>query len=150
MQLPREQRPWAPGAVEYWRSFGTHIGEAVAPIEPPAALKGLETRAVRIRPDVVLSCKPVDLNVVFERFDLPVNKRFDLVIATNIFVYYDTLEQALALLNISPLLKPGGFLLTNEWLPRLPEIPMRSVRYTSVRYGEGAAEGDNIFWWKRE
>ena len=72
-------------------------------------------------PDVVLSCAPVDLNVVVDQLDIPAKERFDLVIATNVFVYYDTLEQALGLRNISTLLKSGGFLLgdrlTDNHLP---------------------------------
>jgi SAM-dependent methyltransferase len=150
VQLPREtRRPWASEAVQYWRSFGNQIGVAVAPIKPPGTLLSLETRAVGVRRDVVLSCAPMDLDVVFDRIEMPADERFDLVVATNIFVYYDTLEQALALQNVSTLLKPGGFLLSNDWLPPLPEVPMRSVGYTFVRYAEGASAGDNIFWWKR-
>jgi SAM-dependent methyltransferase len=150
VQLPRESWPWAAEAVEYWRSFGSHIGKPVAAIQPPPALKDLESRAVAIRPEIVLSCKPVDLNVVFEQLDQPARTQFDLVIATNIFLYYDALEQALALQNISTFLKPGGFLLTNDWLPHVSEIPMRSARYTPVRYGENGDWGDNIFWWQRQ
>jgi chemotaxis methyl-accepting protein methylase len=60
------------------------------------------------------------LNVVFEQFDQSATRRFDLIIATNVLLYYDTLEQALALQNISTLLKPAGFLLTNDLLPKLP------------------------------
>src|SRR6266480_1045749 len=150
VQLPRESWPWVAEAVQYWRSFGSEIGEPAAPVQPPPALKGLETRAVAIRPDVILSCKPVDLNVVFEQFDRSDTRRFDLIIATNVFLYYDTVEQALALQNISTLLKPGGFFLTNDWLPGLPQIPMRSMGYTPVRYGESGDWGDNIFWWQRQ
>lgn len=149
VQLPREARPWVSEAVQYWRSFGARIGGSVAPIAPPGVLKGLETRAVAIRPDVVLSCVPEDLNVVFDQLDIPAEQRFDLVIATNVFVYYDTLEQALGLRNISTLLKSGGFLLSNDWVPLLPGVPMFSAGHTSVRYAGGAADGDNIFWLKR-
>jgi SAM-dependent methyltransferase len=150
VQLPRESWPWAPEAVQYWRSFGSEIGTPVAPIQPPPALEGLETRAVAIRPEVVLSCKPVDLNVVFEQFDRSATRPFDLIIATNVFLYYDTFEQALALRNISTLLKPGGFFLTNDWLPHVHQIPMRSTGYTPVRYGESGDWGDNVFWWQRQ
>ena len=138
VQLPRESWPWVTEAVQYWRAFGSEIGEPAAPVQPPPALKGLETRAVAIRPDVILSCKPVDLNVVFEQVDRSDTGRFDLIIATNVFLYYDTLEQALALQNISTLLKPGGFFLTNDWLPGVSQIPMRSMGYTPVQYGEGS------------
>jgi SAM-dependent methyltransferase len=150
VQLPRESWPWVADAIQYWRSFGTEIGRPVVPIQPPPALKGLETRAVEIRPEVILSCKPVDLNVVFEQFDRSTTRRFDLIIATNVFLYYDTVEQALALQNISTVLKPAGFLLTNDWLPQLPQIPMRSMGYTPVRYGESGEWGDNVFWWQRQ
>jgi SAM-dependent methyltransferase len=150
VQLPRESWPWAAEAVEYWRLFGSNIGDPVPPIDPPPALNGLETRAVGIRPEVVLSCDPVDLNVVFEQFDGPATTRFDLIIATNVFLYYDTLQQALALQNISTLLKPGGFLLTNGWLPDVPAIPMKSIGYTPIKYGEQGDWGDNVFWWQRQ
>jgi len=86
VQLPRESWPWAAEAVHYWRSFGSEIGTPVAPIQPPPALNGLETRAVAIRPEVVLSCKPVDLNIVFEHFADSATKPFDLIIATNVFL----------------------------------------------------------------
>jgi SAM-dependent methyltransferase len=150
VQLPRESWRWASEAVQYWRSFGSEIGTLVAPIQPPPALTGLETRAVAIRPEVVLSCKPVDLNVVFEHFDQSATRPFDLIIATNVFIYYDTFEQALALQNISTLLKPDGFFLTNDWLPHVPQIPMRLMGYTPVRYGESGDWGDNVFWWQRQ
>ena len=150
MQLPRESWPWAPEAVQYWRSFGSEIGAPVAPIQPPPALTGLETRAVAVRPEVVLSCKPVDLNIVFEEFDRSATGQFDLIIATNVFIYYDAFEQALALRNIATLLKPGGFFLTNDWLPHVSQIPMRSMGYTPVRYGESGDWGDNVFWWQRQ
>jgi SAM-dependent methyltransferase len=149
-QLPRESWPWAPEAVQYWRAFGSEIGGAVAPIQPPPALTGLETRAVAVRPEVVLSCKPVDLNIVFEEFDRSATGSFDLIIATNVFIYYDAFEQALALRNIATLLKPGGFFLTNDWLPHVSQIPMRSMGYTPVRYGESGDWGDNVFWWQRQ
>jgi SAM-dependent methyltransferase len=150
VQLPRESWTWAAEAVQYWRSFGSEIGAPVAPIQPPPALTGLETRAVAVRPEVVLSCKPVDLNIVLEEFNRSATGPFDLIIATNVFLYYDTFEQALALRNISTLLKPGGFFLTNDWLPHVPQIPMRSMGYTPVRYGESGDWGDNVFWWQRQ
>ena len=150
VQLPRESWPWAAEALQYWHSFGSEIGKIVTAIDPPPALNGLETRAVAIRPEVVLSCKPVDLNVVFEAFKESNTKPFDLIVATNVLLYYDTLQQALALQNISTLLKPGGLLLTNDWLPQVPQIPMRFVGYTPVKYGESGDWGDNVFWWQHQ
>jgi SAM-dependent methyltransferase len=150
VQLPRESWPWAPEAVQYWSSFGSEIGAAISPIQPPPALAGLETRAVAIRPEVVLSCRPVDLNIVLEEFDASNTGTFDLIIATNVLIYYDAFEQALALQNIATLLKPGGFFLTNDWLPHVSQIPMTSKGYTPVRYGESGDWGDNVVWWQRK
>ncbi len=54
--LPRDvARPWPPELVVYWKALGDRAGTAVPPIRPPKLFKGLETRAVRIRPDVVLT-----------------------------------------------------------------------------------------------
>ena len=148
IQLPRDPRQsWTPAAVEYWRAFGNRAGKSVAPIRPPAELK-LETRAVEIRPAVVLACEPVDLNVVLERMNLPAAERFDLIVATNVFVYYDRLEQALALQNVSTLLKPGGILLTNDDLRAIPQVPMRRLGETAVRYSD--KYGESVVWYQRQ
>jgi len=146
IQLPRDpQQGWTPAAVDYWRAFGDRSGEDVEPTAPPS---GLDARAVEIRPDVVLASQPVDLNVVLQRLDLPAAERFDLIVATNVFVYYDRLQQALALQNVSTLLKPGGILLTNNQLPEIPQIPMRKLGETAVRYSERL--GETVVWYRRE
>ncbi len=124
VQLARDvSRPWPPQLIDYWRALGDRVGTAVTPIQPPRIFQGLETRAVRIRPEVVLACEPVDINIVLERRNLPVvdhgADRFDLVVATNIFVYYDAFEQALALENARAMMKTGGLLLTNDKLPEV-------------------------------
>ena len=148
LQLPRDpSRGWIPGAPHYWRAFGDHIGDAVAPISPPPILKSLETRAVRIRPGVVLSCQPQDLNIVLNR-EMSNHEQFDLIVATNIFLYYGTLEQALALQNVAYLLKPGGFLISNTALPDLPDISMRLISYIKVPY-QTAGVGDYMILYRK-
>jgi SAM-dependent methyltransferase len=149
IQLPRDpKQSWTPAAVEYWRAFGDRAGKSVVPIRPPAALAGLQTRAVEIRPAVVLSVDPVILNIVLERIDYPAAERFDLIVATNVFVYYDRLEQALALQNVSSLLKPGGILLSNDELLEIRQVPMRRVGETALRYTEKL--GDSVIWYRKQ
>jgi SAM-dependent methyltransferase len=152
IQLPRESgdpgASWKPAAIEYWRAFGDHAGKSVAPIRPPVELKGLVTRAVEIRPAVVLSSEPVDLNVVLDRMNLPAAERFDLIVATNVFVYYGPLELSLALQNVSTLLKPGGILLSNDDLGEIPQIPMRRLGATAVRYTDSLV--DSVVWYRRQ
>jgi len=80
--------------------------------------------------------------------NLPAAERFDLIVATNVFVYYDHLEQGLALQNVSTLLKPGGMLLSNDALPEIPPVPMRGVGQTDVWYTDKL--GTSVIWYRRE
>jgi len=147
VQLPRDSSAaWTPQAIAYWRAFGDQIGTEVRPIKPPALLQGIETRAVRIRPDVVQVLEPADSNVIVETQE---KANFDVVIATNILVYYDVFDQALALSNIAAMLKPGGFLLTNDELPMVQAIQMRLVDRTTVIYTEQPRYSDTVFWYQR-
>jgi len=135
IQLPRQVAPaWPPDLIAYWRSLGDRVGTEVTPIPPPPAFQGLETRAVRIRPDVVLTLHPVDLNIVLERMNLAEADRFDLIVATNIFIYYDAFERSLALENAGAMLKRGDLLLTNDRLPEVPGGSMRLDGVTEVQY----------------
>jgi SAM-dependent methyltransferase len=144
VRVPRQG--WTPGAVDYWRSFGDRAGQPAAPVPPPAGLGRLDTRAAEIRPEVVLACEPVNLNIVAARLSLPAEERFDLIVATNVFVYYNRLEQALAFQNAAAMLKPGGILLTNDPLPEVSAIPARRTGQTAVRYSERF--GEPVFWYQ--
>lgn len=148
VQLPRDAaRPWPPDLIAYWNSLGDQVGDSVAAIAPPRIFEGLQTRAVRIRPDVVLACAPVDLDIVFERDDLAEADRFDLIVATNIFLYYDRFRQALALENVGAMLKPRGFLLTNDRLPTAPEGSMSLRGVTVVPFGSAR---EAVGWYQKQ
>ena len=73
----------------------------------------------------------LNVNIVTERLD---GEAFDLVIATNVFIYYDLLEQALAMSNVEAMLKPGAFLLANFSAPNLTSVTIRPVETTTTRY----------------
>jgi hypothetical protein len=152
VQLPRDiARPWPPGLIGYWNSLGDQVGTAIAPIAPPRIFEGLETRAVRIRPDVVLACEPMDLNIVLERLNLPAAEHFDLMVGTNIFVYYDAFEQTLALENAGAMLKPGGILLTNDRLPVVAGGSMRLAGTTVVPYNSpGVSASQAVGWYRKQ
>lgn len=118
LQLPRDvSRPWPPDLIAYWNAFGDQIAMTVPPLHPPAIFPGLPARAVQVRSDIVRACEPVDLDIIVQRLTLAPQDRFDLIVATNIFVYYDAFEQGLALENVAAMLKPGGLLLTNDRVP---------------------------------
>jgi hypothetical protein len=147
--LPRERdSSWAPDLVGFWKAAGNRVGEEAPAISAPS---GIDVRAVRIRPEIVMSLQVRDLNIVVERLD-PVadDERFDLVIATNILVYYDVLEQSLALANIAGMLRPGGLLLSNNVLVELPTTPIRSIGHTDAIYSDLPDDRDQIVWYTRQ
>jgi hypothetical protein len=152
IQLPRDvARPWPPQLIGYWNTLGDRVGTSIAPITPPRIFQGLETRAVRIRPDVVLACEPIDLNIVLERLNLAAADHFDLMVATNIFVYYDAFEQTLALENAGAMLKPGGLLLTNDRLPTVSSGSMRLAGVTAVPFDSaGVSERQAVGWYRKQ
>jgi hypothetical protein len=151
LQLPRDvARPWPPELIAYWRSLGDQVGSSIAPIAPPRIFQGLESRALRIRPDVILACQPVDLNIVLERLNLPHAGQFDLIVATNIFVYYDAFEQTLAMQNASDMLKSGGLLLTNDRLPAAPLSSMQLAGITVVPFDVPGAKTNLAVGWYRK
>lgn len=151
--LPRNvDRSWTPGLVAYWQRLGDRIGDEATPVTPPATAGRVQVRSVRVRPSVVLATATRDLNIVLQREERPASEKFDLLIATNILVYYDTFEQSLALANIASMLKPGGLFLTNTRVVLLPGSPIRSAGYTDSVYttGPGGDEtGDRVWWYER-
>jgi hypothetical protein len=150
VQLPRDPTErWQRDLVSYWTRFGDAVGEHVTPVAPPPAAGRVDVRAVRIRPDVVQAITPRDLNIVLQRPDpLSDGERFDVVIATNILIYYDVFEQSLAAANIARLLRSGGVLLTNNPLFELPAVPLHQIGETKAAYTDSGF--DWVAWYQRE
>ena len=135
---------WTPSLVSYWKTLGGRIGSET-PLQRLAELnKGLEIRAIAVRPQVALRINPIDWNVVTEKWSGPL---FDLVIATNVLVYYDTLDQRLAFAAIERMLRPGGFFLTNNAVVELPVSQLRSVGVITVQHS--SEKIDHVFWYRR-
>ena len=146
--LPRSA-PWLPEVRAYWQAFGDQIG---APAQAPAS-KAIadvaQLRAVRARPSAVRRMSVLNVNIVTERLD---GEAFDLVIATNVFIYYDVFEQALAMSNVEAMLKPGAFLLANFSAPDLRSVTIRPMETTTTLYARGLAVNENVLdfivWYK--
>ena len=150
IQLPRDaQAQWKPETVDYWSKFGDRIGTPAQPVQTPAGLNELKIRAVRIRPAIVNLISTEDTNIVLQRPELAGGQRFDLLIATNILVYYDVFEQCLALANVEKMLRPGGLLLSNNALLELPSSGIHSIGYETVVYSGKPSDGDHIVWYQR-
>jgi hypothetical protein len=135
---------WTSALVGYWKSIGGRIGSETLVPGTPDMGKGFGLRAIEVRPQVAARVSPVDFNMVTERWTGPL---FDLVIATNVLVYYDKLDQSLAFAGIEAMLKPGGFLLTNNAVVELPVSHLRSVGVITVRHS--AEKIDRAFWYRR-
>ena len=99
---------------------------------------------------MVLSILARDLNIIVERLDpMTEGERFDLIVATNVLVYYDGFDQALALANISSMLRPGGFLLTNYAVS--PRAPMASTAGLELPVAfDRQNNGDTLFAYQRQ
>jgi SAM-dependent methyltransferase len=142
---------WRPEAAAYWKEWGGTIGTPTAAIKPPADAGPVETRAIKVRPEIVLRVTPRDLNVVVERLELKyLSVKFDLVVATNVLVYYDLFEQGLALQNIGAMLRPGGFFLSNDALEQIPGCALHSAGTAGVSYSERKEDADYIIWYRNQ
>jgi len=140
-----------PDLVTYWKRFGDRIGEEVKAVAAPLGVGSVQLRAVRVPPAIVMTIVPRDLNIVLQRPEpLAPNERFDLIVATNILIYYDVFEQSLALSNVARMLRPGGFFLSNN-NPTiiLPTTPMDVVGFTDVVYTDQLNDKDRLVWCRR-
>jgi hypothetical protein len=135
--------------IDYWKQLGSEIGEAVPPIPVPSSDDAIRSRAVKIPPTLVLDITPLDMNVVYQRLALSPEQAFDLVIGTNIFLYYGEFEQSLARVNIAAMLRPGGFLLSNDRLPDIVPSELNDVLETRVVSSVEPLISDVVFCYQR-
>jgi hypothetical protein len=154
VQLPwNTQRPmsdeYRAAFVAYWQKLGDRVGDPVAAIPVPPADAGTQNRAIRIRPQIVLKITPIDMNVVYQRLETKPDQAFDLVIGTNIFVYYGKFEQSLARANVAGMLRPGGFLLSNDKLPDTVPVGLKDVLDTNIISSNNPLITDIMFCYER-
>ena len=101
-------------------------------------------------PEFAAKLEATDVNIVLQRLELADGEKFDLVIGTNIFVYYDGFQKSLALTNIARMLRVGGFLLSNQALLEIPSAKLNWTGYSKVRYSNRTSvDGDFIVWYRR-
>src|SRR5438552_3007486 len=97
---------------------------------------------------------PRDLNIVLQRPEpLAPNERFDLIVATNILIYYDVFEQSLALSNVARMLRPGASFsrTTNppsscrrpRWMSSASRTSFTPISRTIRTDSSGAGDGDS-------
>jgi hypothetical protein len=148
MHLPLDgQVAWSPALLTYFKTFGSSIGSPV-PVTIPPGVGLLRLRALSVRPQIVQRVDARDVNVTAQRLELG-EDRFDLIVGTNIFLYYDRLQQGLAMTAIAGMLRPGGVLLSNNALVEVPAVGMRSVGYAKTLYSNRDEDGDVIIWYQK-
>ena len=135
--------------IAYWQRLGDKIGNPVAPIPVPGNAAPTKTRAVKIRPEIVRRITAYDMNIVYQRFVLSEEQQFDLVIGTNIFVYYGGFEQSLARANTAAMLKSGGYLVSNDKLPDTVPSGLTDILDTPVVSSLQPLVKDVVFCYRR-
>jgi hypothetical protein len=138
---------WTPALLEYFTRFGEAVGSPL-PIGIPPGLGQLRLRAVAVRPSVAGRISAQDVNITAQTMALPDAERFDLIVGTNIFVYYDRLQQGLAMVSVAGMLRPGGLLLSNNALVEVPSTGLRSVGYSKTVYSDREEDGDLVIWYR--
>jgi chemotaxis methyl-accepting protein methylase len=111
----------------------------------------IHIEAVSIRPEIARHITPVDTNIVFEH--LPIanpEERFDLIIGTNIFIYYGAFEQSLARVNLAAMLKPGGLVLTNDMLADKVPGQLKEAHRTTIEVSANPQITEHIYCYRRQ
>ena len=125
-----------------YRDYFAGLGNAIGRTEkhPDRQAKALRKR-VQVSDAAARAVHSMWLDIVTERLR---DTSFDLVIATNIFPYFDDAQLALALSNIASMLAPGGVLLHNEPRPVIGDIssalgmPFERSRHATLAKVRGA------------
>jgi hypothetical protein len=150
LQLVRSRQVrWTPDATRYWNAFGAAVGSGVSPIPPPASAGELESRAIRVAPRFLQVVSPIEADIVYQRIGVPDEERCDLIVATNILLYYDRFEQTLAASNIAAMLAPGGLFLTNTKLDDLPALALQKVKETATAFSDRPGDGEYVFVYRK-
>ena len=100
-----------PDYQEYFREAGRRIG---------VTEEQTWGRTILLRKELAARVRAERLNILTERYDP--SPAFDLVIATNVLVYFSPTELALALANIHSMMRPGGYFVHNELRPEVEAI----------------------------
>lgn len=150
LQLPRDPTAeWSPEAISYWNHFGEILGSPIKPLAVPATLSGVVARAVAMHPQSAAQMKAYDANIVTQTLDFPSGQGFDLMIATNVLVYYDRFQQALAMANIAHMLNHGGIFLANNVLPAQHTGDLEYLGRRTTAFTPGGAYGDDVVVYRR-
>ncbi len=157
VQLPwNSSVPFSPEYLKafetYWQALGEKVGEPVKPVTVPLQLAGdVHIHAVSIRPAIAARITPVDMNIVFQRAAaIGGEEKFDLIIGTNIFIYYGPFEQSLARANLAAMLKPGGVALSNDLLADQAPSELDLAHTTTIEVATDPQIIERVYAYERQ
>jgi SAM-dependent methyltransferase len=143
-------------SAEY-RAYFAGLGNAIGTVTPPSTRSSAATghlrKTVHVGAKAASALSAATLDIVTEHLDVP---QFDLIIATNILPYFDDVQVALAMANISRMLAPGGVFLHNEGRPALGDITgalglqFEQSRHVVIATVRGAAPLADSVWLHRK
>ncbi len=117
-----------PSDEEYQRYFSS-LGAAIG-------IRRADT--ISVRKDVAESVSATPLNILTERLT---GDPFDLVVMTNVLLYFNSKELALALTNVAGMLKPGGYFIHNDLRPEIDgyagSLGLGPVQARTIRVARG-------------
>ena len=94
---------------------------------------------LEIRKEIATRVTAAPLNIITERYQP--SPRYDLVIATNVLLYFDNTQMALALANIRAMLRADGWFVHNELRPELERyaqvLGMPPVQGRTIEIAQG-------------
>jgi hypothetical protein len=150
IQLPLiSDTDWSSDFLTYWNNFGNFIGRDTPPISVPENLKDLKLRAVSVNSSYFTKIKPFDANIVVQSPQLLEKDKYELIIGTNIFVYYGEFEKALIMKNIDKMLRKGGLLFSNDALTEIQSTKLRKVGQTATFYSDKKVDADLVVWYRK-
>jgi hypothetical protein len=132
----------APGVADYnayFSTLGSAIGIPAGKADAKQQRAGFLERTVSVNAGVARSIRAVALNMVTERLD----ERYDLVIATNVLLYFNESQLPLVLTNIANMLSDTGYFVHNDLRPiveadgdilSMPPIAARTVLIAQGRH----------------
>jgi hypothetical protein len=133
---------------DYFRKLGQAIGTEGRTVATDRLSKTIQLSSPAGR---ALEAETVD--IVTQRL---IGEPFDLVIATNIFPYFDDVQLTMALTNVAGMLRPGGVFLHNESRPLVGAITdalglaFEQSRHATIAAVKGAPPLGDSAWIHRK
>ncbi len=131
----------------YFNELGCSIGGSI-PFSAPAEFRSRLTKSILVQSELIERIDAEKLNIITERYAN--SPKYDLVVVTNVFPYFNQIELLLALTNISRMIEAGGYLIHNE-LQSIPSLfvqavglPLAQARTVLIASGDSAPLFDGI------